>query len=142
MGRTGVRVRGVAALAGAMTLAAALMTSACSPEDPQDRGTLEMPAFADDRLAAGRSVWMGTCRACHLLGVAGAPAVTDAQVWGPRLDKGREALYRSALNGIRGEDGKYRMPPRGGNKRLTEQQVRLAVDYKLAAIERLKTRNR
>jgi cytochrome c5 len=135
-------MRGLAALAGAVTLAAALMTSACSPESAQDEGTVEMPAFADDRLAAGRSVWMGTCRACHLLGVAGAPAVTDAPVWEARLEKGREALYRSALNGIRGEDGKYRMPPRGGNKRLTEEQVRRAVDYKLAAIERLKIRNR
>jgi len=31
------------------------------------------------------------------------------------------------------------MPPHGGNPRLTDDQVRLAVDYKVAAIEALKT---
>jgi cytochrome c5 len=99
-----------------------------------------MPVFEDEALMAGRGVWLGTCRACHLLGVAGAPAVTDFAQWEQRLPKGRELLYQSALNGIQGDDGKYRMPPRGGNDRLTEEQVRLAVDYKIAAVEALKTR--
>ena len=142
MGTTAIRARGLAALACLVAFGAALTTSACSEDDAQEAGRIEMPAFQDDRLAAGRSVWLGTCRACHLLGVAGAPAVTDARVWEARLEKGREALYRSALNGIRGEDGKYRMPPRGGNSRLTDEQVQLAVDYKLAAIERLTTPSR
>ena len=78
---------------------------------------------------------MGTCRNCHLLGIAEAPAVTDKDAWAPRITKGKPALYQSALNGIMGEDGKYRMPPRGGNERLKDEQVRQAVDYMLASVK-------
>jgi cytochrome c5 len=121
----------------ALALSAALL-GGCGEGTETQTAVPEMPAFDDPRLAAGRAVWMGTCRACHLLGVAGAPAVTDEAQWDARLPKGRESLYRSALNGIPGEDGAYRMPPRGGNARLTEEQVRSAVDYKLAAIDALR----
>jgi cytochrome c5 len=110
----------------------------CGEDGRNGQEVVDMPKFQDNALMAGRSVWMGTCRACHLLGVAGAPAVTDFSEWERRLSKGEEALYQSALNGIRGDDDKYRMPPRGGNDRLTEEQVRLAVEYKIAAIEAIR----
>lgn len=121
-----------------IVLLGCLALTGCGEEQPaQTEETVEMPTFEDDRLMAGRSVWRGTCRACHLRGVAGAPAVTNFAEWERRLAKGKPTLYQSALSGIRGEDGKYRMPPRGGNDRLSEEQIRLAVDYKVAAIERL-----
>jgi cytochrome c5 len=126
----------------ACAAAAGLFLAACGADTDQDPDALQMPRFEEPDLAGGRSVWMGTCRACHLLGVAGAPAVTDAEAWEARRGKGRQALYRSALSGVRGADGKYRMPPRGGNQRLSDEQVRLAVDYKLAAIEKLQSRAR
>lgn len=50
-----------------------------------------------------------------------------------RLPKEEDALYQSVLNGIQGEDGNYRMPPRGGNNRFTGAQVWLALEYKIAA---------
>jgi len=40
-----------------------------------------MPFFDEVNLIAGRSVWMGTCRNCHLMGVFNAPAVTDGAAW-------------------------------------------------------------
>lgn len=115
----------------------ALILIGCSQDAPNGARAPEMPRFADQHLAEGRSVWMGTCRNCHLMGVAGAPAVTNFAEWERRLPKGKEALYHSALNGIPGPDGQYRMPPRGGNDRLTDDQVRSAVDYKVAAVEAL-----
>ena len=124
----------------ALTLLAALAAPGCGEQDPQT-GALSavLPTFDDDRLMAGRTLWSGTCRACHLLGVAGAPAITDFAEWDLRLAKGRDALYTSALHGIPADEaGKYRMPPQGGNPRLSADQVRLAVDYKLAAIEALR----
>jgi cytochrome c5 len=96
-----------------------------------------MPRFDDPALAEGRSVWMGTCRACHLLGVAGAPAVTDHANWQPRLAKGMPALYQGPIHGIKGEDGKYRMPPRAGNDRLSDEQIQRAADYMVAAVQYL-----
>ena len=114
------------------------LLAGCEP-DSEEAGTVEeMPVFEDANLAAGRAVWMGTCRNCHLLGIAGAPAVTNFPEWDRRLARGKVALYQSALSGIRGEDGLYRMPPYGGNRQLSAHQVRLAVDYKIAAIERLR----
>ena len=97
----------------------------------------QMPRFADESLAKGRPVWMGTCRNCHLLGISGAPAVSDSMAWVPRIEKGAEALYGSALNGIKGDDGNSLMPPRGGNDRLDDEQVRQAVDYMIAAVREL-----
>ena len=98
----------------------------------------EMPRFGDARLAQGRSVWMGTCKNCHWLGVAGAPAVTDFNAWAQRIAKGKELLYNNALKGVRDEKDEIRMPPRGGNPRLTDEQVKKAVDYMVNAVQYLK----
>ena len=98
--------------------------------------TPQVPSFEDAGLQQGRTVWMQVCRNCHLLGVAGAPAIDDGEAWRPRIEKGRAALYQSALNGI-AKDGGWSMPPRGGKDVLTETQVRRAVDFMLAAVETL-----
>lgn len=121
-----------------LATALVMLSPGCGREDATTTRALEMPVFDDPGLAAGRSVWMGTCRSCHLLGIAGAPAVTDSPEWERRLGKGKEALYQSALVGIHGEDGTYRMPPQGGNPRLSQQEVRHAVDYMLAAAAHLR----
>lgn len=91
------------------------------------------PEFADPRLKAGRAVWLGTCRACHAEDVAGAPLVTDRAAWAPRLAKGKDALYRSALGGRIGPKG-TEMPARGGNPALSDDEVRSAVDYMTAVV--------
>lgn len=109
----------------------------CGEQGESAKTIIEMPTFADDQLMAGRSTWLRTCRACHLLGVEGAPAVTDYTQWQTRLVKGKEVLAQRVINGIRGDDGQYRMPPRGGNERLTDEQIRLALNYKIAAIHAL-----
>lgn len=93
---------------------------------------VELPTFDEPELSQGRSTWMQVCRNCHLTGVAGAPAVSDAEAWQDRLGKGRQALYRNAINGIPTAGG-WSMPPRGGMDRLSDDDVRRAVDYMLAA---------
>ncbi|MBW9275071.1 MAG: c-type cytochrome [Candidatus Thiodiazotropha sp. (ex. Lucinisca nassula)] len=113
------------------------LLTGCGEQPPEAGAIPDMPRFAEERLAKGRSIWMGTCRNCHLLGVSDAPAVTDTIAWAPRIEKGAPALYQSALSGIKGDDGKYRMPPRGGNDRLKDEQVRQAVDYMIALVEAL-----
>jgi cytochrome c5 len=47
--------------------------------------------------------------------------------WQPRLDQGKELLYKRALVGYRGEKGS--MPSRGSNAKLSEAEVKAAVDY-------------
>ncbi len=117
-------------------LSGTLLSAGCSDGANTPKAP-EMPRFPDKHLMMGRGVWMGTCRNCHLLGISGAPAVTNYENWKPRIEKGKPALYHSALNGIKGEDGKFRMPPHGGNPRLSDEQVRQAVDYMVASVEAL-----
>jgi len=75
----------------------------------------------------GKSVFDTTCTACHSTGAAGAPKFGDKAAWAPRLAQGKNALYASALK------GKGAMPPRGGNMTLSDDAVKMAVDYMAAA---------
>jgi len=97
-------------------------------------GAQKFPEFPDARLKQGRAVWLGTCEACHANDVAGAPLVRDKAAWKPRLARGKDALYKSALGGLTGPKG-TQMPPRGGNDKLTDDQVRAAVDYMMAIVK-------
>ena len=115
----------------------ALAVVGCTEQGGDSNRIIEMPRFSDAQLAKGRAAWMGTCRNCHLLGVSGAPAVTDYATWAPRIAKGREALHGSALSGIRDSDGNIRMPQRGGNPRLSDEQVKQAVDYMVSSVQYL-----
>ncbi len=101
-----------------------------------DGRKVEVPSFADAGLQQGRATWMQVCRNCHLLGVAGAPAISDYATWQSRLARERQSLYQNAIQGIRGDDG-WRMPPRGGNDALADVDVQLAVDFMIAAVEDL-----
>jgi cytochrome c5 len=96
-------------------------------------GAQKFPEFADARLKQGRAIWLGTCEACHANDVAGAPLVTHKAAWAPRVAKGRDALYKSALGGLTGPKG-TQMPPRGGNDKLTDDEIRAAVDYMVALV--------
>jgi cytochrome c5 len=82
------------------------------------------PSKAD--LAKGEKVYTSTCQACHGTGVLGAPKAGDKAAWQPRAAKGVNALYESALNGVR------TMPARGGNPALKSDEVKAAVDYMLS----------
>jgi c(7)-type cytochrome triheme protein len=76
----------------------------------------------------GKSVYNGTCIVCHGSGLAGAPRKGNASDWNPRIAKGVDALYRSALRGT--DKG---MPMKGGNTTLTDREVKLAVDFMVDA---------
>jgi cytochrome c5 len=71
----------------------------------------------------GETVYNNACAACHATGAAGAPKLTDAAAWAPRLEQGLDALVASVVN------GKGAMPPKAGNASLTEDQIRAAVAY-------------
>jgi len=104
------------------------LLAACGNDTP---GTT-LPEFDDPNLMQGKNTWMQVCRNCHLNGVAGAPAISDATGWTERMSKGLPALYRNAIEGIQTDQG-WSMPPKGGNERLADEDIRQAVDYMLAA---------
>lgn len=84
---------------------------------------------AQGKPASGKAVYDRQCAICHNSGVAGAPRFGSASDWSPRMARGMNALYASALEGTpRG------MPRRGGNPELSDAEVRTAVDYLLSRV--------
>mgnify|MGYP005805798127 CR=1 FL=1 len=90
------------------------------PSLPGKSSTLHDPA-------TGEKVYKSTCSICHRLGLRGAPRLGDTQDWALRLAQGNEILYGRAINGYRGSKGS--MPSRGSNARLSDDEVKAAVDY-------------
>jgi len=75
----------------------------------------------------GGKIYNNTCALCHAAGVAGAPAPGNKEDWAPRIAQGNDMLYKHAMEGFTGAKGM--MPPRGGNPKLTDEEIKAAVDY-------------
>jgi cytochrome c5 len=88
-------------------------------------------AGAAEPADTGRRIFAQVCSACHVNDLSEAPQVKQPEMWAPRIAKGRETLYRSALEGFVGPTGEE-MPPRGAQPDLTDDEVRAAVDYILS----------
>ncbi|MFZ2301643.1 MAG: c-type cytochrome [Gallionella sp.] len=85
----------------------------------------QSPAPRD--LTVGERVYRNTCSICHRIGQRGAPRLGDTENWVSRLAQGNETLYGRAINGYRGNKGS--MPSRGSNAKLSDEEVKAAVDY-------------
>lgn len=82
--------------------------------------------------ATGKAAYGKICFACHDAGIGGAPKHGDTAAWAGRIDKGPDMMVSNAINGMTGEAGM--MPPKGGLPSLSDDDVRAAVMYMLAAI--------
>lgn len=97
---------------------------------------LVQPVYADDqyvtskdqKITQGREIWLNNCESCHGYGIADAPIPMNPEEWEFRLAKGKSVLYEHAINGFIGPDYSM-MPARGGNEKLNDDEVKLAVDY-------------
>lgn len=67
---------------------------------------------------------------CHAAGVAGAPKPGDKENWAPRIAQGTETLYKHSIEGYTGNSSM--MPARGGNPKLTDDEMKAAVDFMVA----------
>lgn len=85
-------------------------------------------AAAPAKLAAdaGKKIYDSACMACHASGVLGAPKLGDKTAWADRIKQGPAVLHANAIAGIR------MMPPKGGSA-ASEEEVKAAVDYMIAA---------
>lgn len=79
---------------------------------------------------AGKDAYAKTCSVCHAGGIAGAPKYGNAADWASRMAGGTARLYTSALKGT-----PKGMPAKGGNTALSDNDVKAAVDYMLAAVK-------
>ncbi|MGH8846408.1 MAG: c-type cytochrome, partial [Polaromonas sp.] len=72
-------------------------------------------------------VYKAQCVACHASGAAGAPKLSDAAAWAPRIKTGFDALWQSALK------GKGAMGAQGGGD-FEDSEIGRAVVYMAAAV--------
>jgi cytochrome c5 len=103
-----------------------------APAQPPAPASVTAPAAPQKTAAAGgndlgKKTFDTVCTARHGTGVAGAPKFGDKAAWAPRIATGKNTLYNAALHGLRA------MPPKGGNPSLSDEQVKAAVDYMVAA---------
>jgi len=112
--------------AGLTILLLLLFVAGCNQKEESQQpasGSSSKQAASSSENQKGKEVYDNVCHSCHSTGVAGAPKLGDQAAWKGRIAKGVDALVQSALN------GKGKMPPKGGNRTLTETDIRAAVKY-------------
>lgn len=72
---------------------------------------------------SGGDVYKAKCATCHATGAANAPKLGDAAAWAPRVAKGLDTLYVSAISGFNG------MPAKGLCFDCSDDELKAAVDY-------------
>lgn len=100
--------------------------AAMAAREAEDQGR-EVAAAFDGSLDGGL-IYDRACASCHEAGAAGAPEMV-ASAWSDRIEKGKDQLVANAINGIGA------MPPRGGRRDLTDEQIEVSVTYMLDMLE-------
>lgn len=80
-------------------------------------------ASADD----GKETYTKSCALCH--SALSPKLVGDKAAWEPRLKQGPEVLVATVIK------GKGAMPPKGGNVKLSDAEIKAAVEYMVSAIK-------
>jgi cytochrome c5 len=81
---------------------------------------------------AGKKLYDTTCQICHAAGIAGAPKLGDKAAWADRVKQAKTVIYDHAIKGFQGKVGV--MPPKG-TAAASDEDVKAAVDYMLAAVK-------
>jgi cytochrome c5 len=105
----------------AMAAPAAAPVAAAAPAEPTKLS-------AD----AGKKLYDSVCMACHTAGIAGAPKFGDKLAWAERIKQGPAVLHEHAIKGYQGKAGV--MPAKGGSA-ASDDEVKAAVDYMIAAVK-------
>lgn len=92
--------------------------------DPAALQVAAAPAAAKRTPLSGEQVVTQVCAACHASGVLDAPKSHDVATWDAREKAagGTDALLQSAIR------GKGTMPPRGGDPKLTDEEIGSAIE--------------
>lgn len=115
-------------------VSAAPVSDGTSPAADTATADAAAPTASSEMVAAvadGEAVYKKACITCHGAGIAGAPKLGDAADWGPRIAQGDALLLEHAIKGFTGQKGM--MPAKGGFVTLSDDEVKAAIDYMVAA---------
>jgi cytochrome c5 len=99
---------------------------AAAPAPAAEAVPAAAPAAASSGAAIdGEAIYKTACFACHDGQLPMSPKLGDKEKWAPRIEKGIEALYQSAFNGVSGTP----MPPRGNCPTCSDEDLKAAVDF-------------
>lgn len=79
--------------------------------------------------SVGKQVVTQVCAVCHASGMMNSPKIGNAADWAPRIEQGMDTVYKHAIEGFN------MMPARGGNPKLTDEEVKAAVDYMISSAD-------
>ena len=91
-------------------------------------GIVTLVAAGSAFAATAEETYKSACSTCHDAGVANAPKLGDKAAWAPRIKLGKDALYKSALQGKPGTA----MVAKGGFANLSDADVKAVVDLMMA----------
>ena len=74
-------------------------------------------------LKSGESVYQSVCMQCHAQAIDGAPKFGDKKIWAPLIEEGQAILTSHAWVGVR------KMPPKGGQADLSQEEFARAVAF-------------
>ena len=104
----------------------------------QDNSALKIAPVSATKVAVvevtfkdGAEVYEMACKACHGLGIGGAPKTGDRGAWGPRLAQGKTTLYEHAIKGFDGPREGV-MLAKGGRADISDDLIKQAVDHMTA----------
>lgn len=86
-------------------------------------GVVVAASTSGGQARSGQQVYDSFCFACHAAGVSGAPKFGNTEEWGPRLEKGMDALMISTHNGLNA------MPPKGTCMDCSDEELEAAITY-------------
>jgi cytochrome c5 len=89
-------------------------------------------AVAFDGTLDGSVIYAAVCTGCHGTGALNAPKL-EAAAWTARIAQGNDILYKHAIEGYTGAAGV--MPAKGGMAALSDEQVKVTVDWMLAQLK-------
>ena len=83
----------------------------------------DLPKVDASTVLPGQAEYEAKCSACHSNVELGAPVVDNKDALAKVVEKGIDAVYNNALNGVNA------MPPKGGHMDTSDEEIKKIVDY-------------
>jgi cytochrome c5 len=87
------------------------------------------PKIKGPIIRSAQEIYVQVCADCHDGGALGSPVMGDKGAWASRVAQGMDTLVSHAINGFN------KMPARGGDPDLTDEDVRKTVQYMVDALK-------